>query len=184
MSIIPSSAKMVFHGITFDVYQWEQEMFDGSKKIFEKLKRNHSIDIVATSKEGEIYILEESQPLRDPFLGLVWWTCEPNEEPLETARRELLEETGLISDEWYLFWSYQNSSRIDHKSHIFIARNCKKIAEQNLDSWENIKIKKVSWVDFLNTVASKDFRTHEFSLEALRYIFFWQESELKQKIFW
>ena len=37
---IPKNATKVFSGKTFDVYQWEQEMFDGSKKIFEKLKRN------------------------------------------------------------------------------------------------------------------------------------------------
>jgi len=28
----------VHQGVIFDVYQWEQEMYDGSIKIFEKLK--------------------------------------------------------------------------------------------------------------------------------------------------
>jgi len=48
---IPDNATMVFKGKTFDVYQWEQEMFDGKKKIWERLKRNHSIDIIAVSTE-------------------------------------------------------------------------------------------------------------------------------------
>ncbi|KKP89624.1 MAG: NUDIX hydrolase [Candidatus Moranbacteria bacterium GW2011_GWC2_37_73] len=33
--LIPEHAKKVFSGTFFDVYQWEQEMFDGSKKIKE-----------------------------------------------------------------------------------------------------------------------------------------------------
>ena len=68
---IPDSAERVFEGKTFDVYQWKQEMFDGSMKIFEKLKRNHSVDIVAVSPDGDICIIEEEQPGRAPFLGLV-----------------------------------------------------------------------------------------------------------------
>ena len=35
---VPKQAKRVFKGVIFDVYQWEQEMFDGTKEIFEKLK--------------------------------------------------------------------------------------------------------------------------------------------------
>ncbi len=36
---IPPNAKRVFKGIIFDVYQWQQKMFDGSKETFEMLKR-------------------------------------------------------------------------------------------------------------------------------------------------
>jgi hypothetical protein len=64
---IPENAKRVFEGKTFDVYQWEQEMFDGKTKIFERLQRNHSVDVIAVSAEGKIYILEERQPGRSVF---------------------------------------------------------------------------------------------------------------------
>ena len=46
-------------------------MFDGSIHIFEKLKRNHTIDIVAISEDGHIFILEEEHPGRPPFYGLI-----------------------------------------------------------------------------------------------------------------
>ena len=51
---IPKNAIKVFSWKTFDVYQWEQKMFDWSKKIFEKLKRNDSVDIIAINKNKEI----------------------------------------------------------------------------------------------------------------------------------
>jgi ADP-ribose pyrophosphatase len=179
---IPNEAKKVFWWIDFDVYQWKQKMFDWSFKTFEKLKRNHSVDIIAVSEDKEIYILKEEHPWRMPFIWLVWWSCEDWEEPLETAKRELLEETWLSSDDWELFWIYTKSSRIDHNSNIFIARNCKLIQNQNLDPWEKIEIKKVNWDDFLNIVANPNFRVSEFALETLRYIFLWKEQELKNII--
>ncbi|EKD44718.1 MAG: NUDIX hydrolase [uncultured bacterium (gcode 4)] len=179
---IPEHAKKVFSWKTFDTYQWEQEMFDGTTKTFEKLRRNPSVDTIAVSESGEIYILEEEHPGRSPFYGLVWWTCEDWEEPIDTAKRELLEETGLVSDDWELFGSYEKSSRIDYTSNIFIARNCKRIQDQNLDSGEKIQIRMVNWEDFLNIVADPKFRVQEFALETLRYVFLWKETELKNRI--
>lgn len=35
---LPPQAKKVFTGQIFDVYQWEQEMYDGSFETFEMLK--------------------------------------------------------------------------------------------------------------------------------------------------
>jgi len=180
---IPKNAKKVFCWKTFDVYQWKQKMFDWTIKIFEKLKRNDSIDIIAISENNEIFILEEQHPWRELFFWLVWWTCEEGENPIETAKRELLEETWLKSDDWELFWVYIRSSRIDHKSNIFIARCCKKIENQNLDSWEKIKVKKVNWDEFLKIIVNPKFRVQEFALDVLRKIFIWKEEELKKQIF-
>ena len=181
---IPPNAKKVFSWITFDVYQWEQEMYDWSKKNFEKLKRNDSVDVVAIDKEKNIYILEEIQPWREKFFWLVWWTCEDWEKPLETAKRELLEETWLVSDNWEIFWIYTRSSKIEQKSNIFIAKNCEKIQNQNLDSWEKIKIRLVNWEEFLKIVADPKFRVEEFALEILRALFLWKEKEIKELIVW
>lgn len=180
---IPSHATQVFGWKSFDVYQWEQEMLDGSSKIFEKLKRNNTVDVVAVLKDWTIVILEEQQPGRDVFYGLVWWTCEAGESSLETAKRELLEETWLVSEDWELYNSYTLSSRIDYTSNIFIARDCELVAEQNLDpGWEHIIIKQLDREDFINTIADPKFRVGEFALEVLREIFLWKEDELKRKI--
>ncbi|RAL55835.1 hypothetical protein BLD25_03270 [Candidatus Gracilibacteria bacterium GN02-872] len=180
---IPKNAIKVFSGKTFDVYQWEQKMFDGSKKIFEKLKRNDSVDIIAINKNKEIYILEEQQPGRETFLGLIGGTCEDGEETIETAKRELFEETGLKSNFWEVFGVYSRSSRIEQNSNIFIARDCERVGEQNLDSGEKIKFKAVVWEEFLKILANPKFRVQEFALEVFREIFLGREKELKNKIF-
>jgi hypothetical protein len=92
---IPSHAKKVFEGVIFDVYQWEQKMFDGSVETYEKLKRNGTVEIIAVTKDKKIIVLKESQPARSEFTNLISGRIERGETPLETARKELLEEAGM-----------------------------------------------------------------------------------------
>lgn len=181
---IPTNAKLVFKWKIFDVYQWEQIMFDWTTKIFEKLKRNDTIDVLAITQDKKILILEEKQPWRKPFLWLIWWTCENWETPLQTAKRELLEETWYISNEWKLFKKSQISSKIIYNSNIFIAKNCKKIQKQNLDEgWEIIKVKKVSWTKFLEIIINPKFKVKELTLEILKMIYLWKENKIKEILF-
>jgi len=160
-------------------------MFNWKKKIFEKAERSDTIDVIAVTKDWKILILEEKQPWREPFYWLVWWTCEENEQPIETAKRELLEETWMNTQVLELFWSYKISSKLAYESHIFIAKDCEKIQDQNLDDWgEIIKLKEMNWKEFLNFVASDKFKVKEFALEALKMIYNWKEKELKERILW
>ena len=63
---VPSQAKRVFKGIIFDVYQWEQELFDGSKQTFEMLKRPDTVEVIAV-KDGSILMSRQSQPNKHDF---------------------------------------------------------------------------------------------------------------------
>lgn len=158
-------------------------MFNWKRKIFEKAKRADTIDVVAVTKDWKILIVEEQQPWRDVFYWLVWWTCEEHETPLETAKRELLEETWMSTENWELFWSYKISSKLLYESHIFIARNCEKTHNQYLDEWgEIITITEMERNDFISFVASDKFKVREFALEVLKMIYHWKEKELKDLI--
>lgn len=43
---IPSHATKVFSGVIFDVYQWEQELFNGNIATFEALRRPSTVIII------------------------------------------------------------------------------------------------------------------------------------------
>lgn len=64
MAKIPSHATKVFSGTIFDVYQWEQEMFDGSKKIFEAAGRPHTALIIPVV-DDKVVLSYERQPGKD-----------------------------------------------------------------------------------------------------------------------
>jgi len=106
---LPKHAKKVFTGEIFDVYQWEQEMYDGSTVIFEKIKRADTVSVIPITTEQKILISHEEQPGLKPFYGVFGGRIEPEENPLSAAKRELLEETGYQSDKWKL-WLLKKSS--------------------------------------------------------------------------
>lgn len=163
--IIPQHSKKVFEGILFDVYHWEQKQFDGTYKTFEALKRLPSVQIIATTKNGKFVILKEQQP-QDEEVGysLIGGGCDYEDEPAQNgARRELLEETGMICEELELLEVTHPGGKIDWPCYYFIAHNCEVVQEQNLDSGEKIEVLEVDFEEFLEIVEEEHFRNKYFS---------------------
>ena len=164
---IPAQAKRVFKGVIFDVYQWEQLLYDGTTATFEALKRPSTIQIIPTLGE-KIFLSHEEQPAKPRTYSFLGGRAEPNEEPLVTAKRELLEESGLVSKDWELYKVYQNPGKIDWTIYLFIARNCEKIQDPHLDAGEKIDVKEVSFDKFLEIVSAKEFWAGNISSDILR----------------
>lgn len=164
---IPKDAKLVFKGKIFDTYQWEQEVYDGTSEIYEGLKRPNTIQIIPTIGD-KVYLSYEEQPnkpLSHTFLG---GRAEEGEEPLVTAKRELLEEAGFESSDWELLKVYQNGGKIEWDTYLFVARNCKKVTDPSLDAGEKIEVKEVSFNEFLNIVSSENFWSRDIANDILR----------------
>lgn len=178
---IPSDAKCVFKGVIFDVYQWQQEMFDGSSATFEMLKRPNTVEVIAIQDE-KIYLSKQSQPNKKDFFSPFGGRAEENEEPIETAKRELLEESGFASDDWELLKVYEPSHKIEWAIYLFVARNCKKIGEQNLDAGEKIETKSYSFEEFINIILYKNFWGDELILDVLRMKDQGKLEEFRQKL--
>lgn len=62
----------MFKGVIFDVYQWEQEMFDGTTQTFEKLKRPDTIMVIPVTEDGKIILTEQEQPGKKPFISAAY----------------------------------------------------------------------------------------------------------------
>ena len=154
---IPVNAKKVFGGVLFDVYQWEQEMFDGTKTIFEKLKRPDTVIVFPTLDDEKILLTEQEQPGKEPFMGAAGGRVDDGEDILEAAKRELLEETGYEASEFVLWDAQHPTSKIDWVVYTFIAKGLKKVADLNLDAGEKIVLKPVNFDRFIDIAISKNF---------------------------
>lgn len=141
---LPAHATRVFEGDIFDVWQWEQELFDGTKKTFEKISRDDTVVIVPTLPGNKLLFLTDEQPSRAPIKTFPAGRMDkPGETPFEAAKRELKEETGYESTEWGLWKAYQPITKIDWAIYIFIARDCKKTGEMHLDAGERIAVEEI-----------------------------------------
>lgn len=179
---IPPQAKKVFSGIIFDVYQWEQELFDGSKATFEMLKRPDTVQVIATHGD-KILIGYERQPTKGPAHTLLGGRVDKGEEPLAAAKRELLEEAGLASDDWELLGSVQPLNKLDWTVYTFIARECKKNAAPKLEAGEDIQVREVDFDEFIDIVTGKNFWGQELACEVLRMKMEGRLEELRKRVF-
>ena len=164
---IPSHAKKVFSGQLYDLYQWEQLMFDGSTQIFEKLKQPDVVSVICVTADKKILITNEEQPNIGSFVGLPGGRIEQGEDPYNSAIRELSEETGYTSDSIELWQSVQPATKIDYKIHYFIAKNCQLTTIQNLDVGEKISVVTLDFDQFMLQITSSQFRDKRLAWQIL-----------------
>lgn len=164
---IPQHAQKVFSGELFDVYQWQQELFDGSHATFEKLRRSDGVGVVAVTPEKQILLLRQQQPAMDPFISLVGGRVDPGETAEQTARRELLEETGCVAREIVPWFSLQPFEKIEWTISFFIARDCVVKHKQSLDAGEKIEVHAHTYEEFFETVQHNDFRDTEVAFRVI-----------------
>jgi len=110
----------------------------------------------------------QKQPHRSPFTCIPGGRCDENENPLDGAKRKLLEETGYISDNWIPFRERKPFNSLVWTIYTFIARDCKYIQEPHLDAGEKITMKLVSFDEFLELSQAPDFRDQELASYLLR----------------
>lgn len=165
---IPPEAKCVFKGKTFDVFQWEQQMFDGTIQIFEKIKRADTVNVLPITMDGKIILTRQEQPGLEPYVGTVGGRVDINEKPEEAIRRELLEETGYEAKEIFLWDAVQPLDKVDWAIYTFIAKGCQKVQEQQLESGEKIELFFVSFDQFINITAQDNYRDFEIALKVFK----------------
>lgn len=154
---LPENAKKVFEGVMFDVYQWEQEMFDGTKETFEKLKRPDTVTVFAVLDDGKIVLTKQEQPGKEAFIGAAGGRVNPGEDILDAAKRELFEETGYGADEFILWKAVQPIGKIEWAVYIFVARKLRKISELSLDAGEKIEVITVDFDEFIKIALQENF---------------------------
>lgn len=82
-----------------------------------------------------------------------------SENAWKAAKRELLEETGYVSDDWrHLLTVPSHATIADNYAHIFVAENCRKSGEQNLDETEFLNVRKYSADEIEEMISEGNFQ--------------------------
>lgn len=167
---IPATATKVFSGVFFNIYQWQQELYDGSFATFERAKRPDSTSMIAVTPDKKIIVTEQEQPSLQPFWALVGGVVDPGETPLEAAKRELLEESGMRAKNLEHWFSVQNSSRVEWSIHTYIAYDVELVQVAAPEAGEKIKLHSFEFEEFIELVQQDRFRNSEVSLKIMKAI--------------
>lgn len=148
--------------------------------IFDLLKRTMKLDAKEEFLQGEFYILDAPEWInvialtpkeeillveqyrygtREPTLEIPGGMVDKGENPLDGAKRELLEETGYRSESWKSLGKVSSNPAImTNYTHMYLAKECVFEGAENPDTHERINVHKIQMDDFLNLV--KDGTVH------------------------
>ena len=165
----------------FEVSKEECELPDGRiMPAYFRLTCGDWVNVVPFTKEGKVLLLRQYRH------GSGKWHWEipggamsrssdggaNRETPIVAAQRELLEETGFESSRWEsagVHWP--NPALQANQIHTFIAYDCVRVGELNLDPYEDLTVHELS-VDEIKELVRKKEINHSLILAALAFGFF------------
>jgi 8-oxo-dGTP pyrophosphatase MutT (NUDIX family) len=158
------------------VREFDAEAPTGARTIYGHVHfKNQAIGVLPVFEDGTIMLVGQHRfPLGDYSWEIPEGGAPLGGDPLDGARRELKEETGLEADVWRQVMSYQLSNSVtDERGFGFIATGLRQ-AEAQPDATESLALQRISFAEALRCAISGDihdlitvamlFRAHHMAI--------------------
>ena len=140
------SSEVVFKGKLLEVRRDRVRLPDAAESIREYIVHPGAVVVLALLDNGKLLFERQFRyPLRRVFLELPAGKIDAGEDILTTGRRELLEETGHAAGSWeHIGVMHPCIGYSDERIEIFLARDVRRVAEQQLDQHEFLEVLELS----------------------------------------
>jgi nudix hydrolase, YffH family len=118
----------IFEGKVVNLYLDEVSLPNGKTSTREIVDHPGAVGIIPLTEENKIVLVEQfRKPLERSLWEIPAGKLEKGEDPLDTARRELEEETGYQAGQWEHIASFYTSPGFSNELlHIYVAKGLKK----------------------------------------------------------
>jgi ADP-ribose pyrophosphatase len=118
------------------------------------------VNVAVVTEAGAFLCFHQTKyAISGTSLAPVGGYLEPGEEPLATAQREVLEETGYAADTWINLGSYPiDGNRGSGTAHLFLAQGARRVREPAADDLEEQEILLLSRAEVAEALAQGTFK--------------------------
>lgn len=140
------SSEKVLQGKILYVTKDIASLPDGKEVVRDVIHHNGGVGVLPLTEDNHIFMVKQFRyPMQEVTLEIPAGKRELNEEPIECGKRELLEETGCVADEWINLGKLYPTPAYDTEViYIYLARKIKNDFDQHLDEGEFINVEKIS----------------------------------------
>ncbi len=130
------------------------------------------VNIVALTPEGlSVMVRQYRFGIESLTLETAGGMVDAGETPLQSAKRELVEETGYSGGEWFSLGAVEpNPAFHPHLCHHFLARNVERVGDPTPGDGEQIRVELCSEDQLKQELAGGNLR-HSLALSALSRVF-------------
>ena len=130
----------MYDGTLLKVYRDAVRLPDGAEGVREYIRHPGAVAVVALFDDGRVLLERQFRyPHKRHFIEIPAGKLEPGEPQLDTAKRELLEETGYAASEWTRLGVIHTAiAYTDETIGIFLARKLTR-QQRSLDQGEFIE---------------------------------------------
>jgi 8-oxo-dGTP pyrophosphatase MutT (NUDIX family) len=167
---IPQDATLVFRGILSEVWQWQQERFDGSVATFESYVEPNGAAVIAFVDPTTVLCIQQEHSGRPgPFIDVPGGRCDHDESTEDCARREFLEETGMEIGRIMPWITVSHRGKVVYDQVIYVATDLQPHpGGAHPDPGERITLFPTTWNDVLALCMRGELRQPSVMLQLLR----------------
>ena len=149
------TSKLVYDGALLKVREDEVRLPDGTPAKREYIEHPGAVIVLAQLDDGQVLLERQFRyALSRHMIELPAGKIEPGEDPLLTAQRELMEETGYAASDWrYLFTAHPCIGYSNERMEFYRADNLT-LQKRQLDEGEFLEVFTLPLADALALVDS------------------------------
>lgn len=150
----------------------------GKEHTFYVIESPDWMNVIPITPEGKVVFIHQFRHgTENVTMEIPGGIVEPGEPPAETARRELLEETGYTVDKVILIGTvHPNPAFLNNTCYTYLALGAQKTGEQQFDEAEDIEVEEVALDEVAGLIRNGRI-THSLVVAAFYHLERYQESQ-------
>ncbi len=162
--------EIIYDGKIIRVEKDEIEMDNGHRSMREVVFNSGGVAVLALTNDHKVVLAKQFRyPSKEELLEIPGGKQEQGESYVDTAKRELLEETGYVSDDvTYLGYLYPTVAYCSEVIHLALAKNCV-YTKQHLDEGEFVDIVIMDYEEAIQKVLDNTIKDGKTIVALLKY---------------